>query len=91
VAAPEDWAGHGGLALMRAYLDGTRVMPLAHLYGLRLLEVDAGRVVTTLPASEWFGRFSRHVAPGILAALAALTVWGAWLTMARPGDSFIAL
>jgi class 3 adenylate cyclase len=76
---------------MRAYLDGTRVMPLAHLYGLRLLEGDEGRVVTTLPASEWFGRFSRHVAPGVLAALASITVWGAWLSLARPGDSFIAL
>jgi hypothetical protein len=55
VAPPADWERQGGLAFMRGYLDGTRVMPLAELYGMRLLEVDEGRAVTTLAASEWFG------------------------------------
>jgi class 3 adenylate cyclase len=91
VAAPEEWLRHAGLAVMRRYLDSTCVMPLAQLYGIRLLAVDEGRVVATLPASEWFGRFSRNVAPGILGALAAITVWGAWLTLFRPGDSFTCL
>jgi len=66
-------------------------MPLAELYGIRFLGVDEARAVTTLPASEWFGRFSQTVAPGILAALAGTTSWGAWLTLARAGDSFIGL
>jgi class 3 adenylate cyclase len=91
LAPPEEWERHGGLAVMRRYLDGTWVMPLADLCGMRLLEVDEGRAVATLAASEWFGRFSRDVAPGILASLATTAAWVAWLTLARPADWFISL
>jgi uncharacterized protein (TIGR00369 family) len=91
MAPPEEGERHSGLAIMRGYLDGTYVMPFADLYGMRFLEVDEGRVVTTLPASEWFGRFSRNVAPGVLAALAGTTAWSAGLSLLQPGDSLIGL
>jgi class 3 adenylate cyclase len=88
---PEEWQRHGGLAIMRGHLDGTYGMPFADLYGVRFLEVDEGRVITALPASEWFGRFSRSVAPGVLAALAGTTAWSAGLSLLQPGDSLIGL
>ncbi len=91
VAAAEEWEGHGGFAVMREYVNGTWGMPLADLCGMRLLEVDEGRAVMALAASEWFGQFSRNVAPGILASLAATAAWAAWLTLARPADWFIGL
>ncbi len=65
----EEWERHGGFAIMREYANGTRKAPLTELCGIRLLAVDEGRAVTTLAASEWFGQFSRNVAPGILASL----------------------
>ena len=88
---PDEWQRHGGLAIMRGHVDGAYVMPFADLYGIRFLEVDEGRVVTALPASEWFGRFSRSVAPGVLAALAGTTAWSAGLSLLQPGDSLIGL
>ncbi len=87
----EELERQDGLAFMRKYLDGTFVMPFAELYGMRFLEVDEGRAVTTFPASEWFSRFSREVAPGVVAAVANATWWGAALTLLRPGDSFAGL
>ena len=88
---PEEWQRHDGLTIMRGHLDGTYVMPFADLYGVRFLEVDKGRVVTALPASEWFGRFSRSVAAGVLAALGGTTAWSAGLSLLQPGDSLIGL
>lgn len=76
---------------MRKYRDGTVTMPFSELYGMRFLEVDKGRAVTTFAASEWFGLFSREVAPGVIAAVANATWWGAALTLLQPGDSFAAL
>jgi class 3 adenylate cyclase len=81
----------GGLSFMRKYLDGAFVMSFSELYGMRFLEVDEGRAVTTFPASEWFSRFSREVAPGVVAAVANATWWSATLTTLRPGDSFAGL
>lgn len=91
VTLPAEWERRGGLSVMREYLGGARVMPLADMYGMTLLEVDEGRAVATLAASEWFCRFSRNVAPGIVASLAATAAWAAWITLARPADWFIGL
>jgi len=91
VATAAEWERHGGFAIMREHVNGPRRAPLTELCGIRLLEVDEGRAVTTLAASEWFGQFSRNVAPGILASLAATASWAAWLTLARPTDWFIGL
>jgi len=87
----EEWERHGGLVVMRKYLDGTFGMPFSELYGMRFVEVDEGRAVTTFPASEWFARFSREVAPGVIAAVTNATRWGAALTLLRPGDSLAGL
>src|SRR5262245_55349769 len=55
VAPAEEWERHGGLTVMRRYVEGMWRMPLADLCGMRLLEVDEGRAVMTITASEWFG------------------------------------
>jgi len=91
VGTAEEWERHGGFAIMREYVNGIRRAPLTELCGIKLHAVDEGRAVTTLAASEWFGQFSRNVAPGILASLAATASWAAWLTLARPTDWFIGL
>jgi uncharacterized protein (TIGR00369 family) len=87
----EEWERHGGLVVMRKYLDGTFAMPFSELYGMRFVEVAEGRAVTTFPASEWFARFSREVAPGVIAAVANATRWSAALTLLKPGDSLAGL
>ena len=87
----EELERQGGLSFMRRCLDGTVVMPISELYGMRFLHVDEGCAVTTFPASGWFSRFSREVAPGVVAAVANATWWAATLTLLRPGDSFAGL
>ena len=69
----DDWERHDGLSVMRKYRDGTVTMPFSELYGMRFVEVDKGRAVTAFAASEWFGLFSREVAPGVIAAVANAT------------------
>src|SRR5262245_1436437 len=59
-APPEEWERHGGLVVMRGYLDGTYVMPLGELYGLPYLEVDEGRVL--LPSLPRSGSADSHEA-----------------------------
>lgn len=52
----DDWERDDGLSFMRKYLDGTFTMPFSGLYGMRFVDVDKGRAVTSFPALEWFGR-----------------------------------
>lgn len=87
----EELERQDGLSFMRKYLHGALVMPFSDLYGMRFLAVEEGRAVATFPASEWFSRFSREVAPGVVAAIANATWWGATLTLLKPGDSFAGL
>ena len=65
--------------------------PYQKLHGHQLEEVDEGRIVGTIPASEWFCRFSRHVAPGILASIAAHQRTLATVSCRRPDEAFAGL
>jgi class 3 adenylate cyclase len=56
------------------------------LYGNEVTEIDEGRIVGTIPASEWFCRFSRHVAPGVVASIANVYAWFAGFSWSRRGD-----
>jgi class 3 adenylate cyclase/acyl-coenzyme A thioesterase PaaI-like protein len=87
----ELWQENDGYTVMRMYADGRFISPLQKLCGLRMTEVDRGRVVGIMPASEWFCRYSRTVAPGVIAGLAGMTGWWANLTLQRPGESFVVL
>lgn len=55
------------------------------IFGLRVTEVDEGRVSAVMPASEWFCSLRRTIAPGVLGHLALTTVNGAALTVAPRG------
>lgn len=78
-----------GLTVVRTMIS----QPSLHqeLHGHQLVQVDEGRIVGTLPASEWFCRFSRHVAPGIVASIAQQQRSLATVSWRRPGDAFAGL
>src|SRR5262249_31548187 len=78
-----------GLTEVRVMLD--RASPYQELHGHLLAEVEEGRVVGTIPASEWFCRFSRPVAPGIVASHSAPERTLATVSCRRPEDSFAGL
>jgi len=78
-----------GLTVVRMLID--RPSPHQELHGHQLVEVNEGRLIGTIPASEWFCRFSRHVAPGIVASIAQQQRSLATFSWRRPGDSFAGL
>jgi class 3 adenylate cyclase len=76
---------------MRMYADKQFVSPFQKLFGLRIAQVDRGRVVGIFAGSEWFCRYSRSVAPGAIATLVSVAAWWASLTLLQPGESFAVL
>ncbi len=89
VPTTETFEQGDGLTVVRMMTD--QRSPHQELHGHQLLEVDEGRTVGTIPASEWFCRFSRHVAPGIVASIAQQQRSLATVTWRRPGDAFAGL
>jgi class 3 adenylate cyclase/acyl-coenzyme A thioesterase PaaI-like protein len=85
----ETWEQKDGLTAVRMMTD--RASPYQELLGTQVAEVDEGRIVGTVPASEGFCRFSRHVAPGIVASITQYYRWAVTLSCRRPGDSFAGL
>jgi uncharacterized protein (TIGR00369 family) len=82
---------NGGLALLRRIADGSFVVPYQALLPVDFVEIEEGRVVLAVPASEWLSRFSRSVAPGCIKALAVRTVACALLTLSRRDHSIVGL
>ena len=77
------------LTAVRMMLD--HASPYQELHGHQPVEVEEGRIIGTIPASEWFCRFSRHVAPGIVASIAQFQRWLATVSCRRPEDSLAGL
>ena len=73
-----------GLTIGRMMTSGT--WPYGELHGHQTLEMDEGRMVGTTRASEWFCRFSRHVAPGVVASIATVHGWFAYFSWNRRGE-----
>jgi uncharacterized protein (TIGR00369 family) len=71
--------------LRHTITSGGPAPPWMQLFGVRLLEVDEGRVSGVMPASEWFCSLRRTVSPGVLAYLALTGVNAAAATVSPPG------
>ncbi len=54
---------------------GAPICPLTQLYGARIQQFERGRLVLTVPASEWFCMQSRDVSAGIVASISNLAGW----------------
>ena len=55
------------------------------IFGLRVIDVDEGRMSAVMPASEWFCNLRRTIAPGVLGYLALTGVNGAAMSVAPRG------
>jgi uncharacterized protein (TIGR00369 family) len=93
LASPEMLDQQGGSSFLQAYLQGRFVTPFSELTGCRIVAVDErqGAMTMTMPAAEWFCRFSRSVAPGAIASLGDSAARAAGLLMTVPGRSFAGL
>jgi uncharacterized protein (TIGR00369 family) len=77
---------HDALALGRMIVSGELpAIPVLALFGGRLVEVDAGSVVMSAPASGWFCGLYPEVSPGVLASLAMHTLTAAAFTVCPAG------
>ena len=89
------WEQRDGLEIMREYVAGLRAGtvsdPITVLYGLMFEEVDEGRTVATIPASEWFCAIDQTVSPAVLAGFADLAGWSSAMTLHRVGSSLVGL
>lgn len=83
------WEHHDGWQIVQSVLDGTYQSPFIGLTGLEIVEAKKGRIVATLPASEWFCRFSRNVAATCISSLVNGAGSIAGLTLLEPGQSFV--
>jgi uncharacterized protein (TIGR00369 family) len=85
------WETTDGMEIVRRLIDGKLRSPLASLLGLRIHDLENGRVATTIPASDWFCADSRIVSPSILAALADIAGWNCGLLRHRAGETLAGL
>lgn len=91
VVPDETWAQNNGHTVMCMFANGTVVAPSTQLLGIKIVELEEGRVVVTAPASEWLCDFSRSVSPGQIASFATEALWCAGLTKQRRGESLVGL
>ncbi|MDP3937808.1 MAG: adenylate/guanylate cyclase domain-containing protein [Deltaproteobacteria bacterium] len=89
------WDQRDGLEVMREFAAGVRAGtlsdPVAVLYGLLFEEVDEGRIVLTMPASEWFCWTDRHLSSGAIAGFGDMAGWGCAHTIQKAGTSVVGL
>ena len=76
-----------GLSMLRQFRDGQLLMPAASLYGLLLEVCEERRVVLSMPASEWFCAFDRHVSPQAVGAFADMAVSCGLFALHEPGST----
>jgi len=85
------WDTTDGSEIIRRLTAGTLRSPLTAILGFTMREAGDGRVVATIPASEWFCVDSRTVSPSILASLADMTGWNCGLALHRAGETLAGL
>jgi acyl-CoA thioesterase len=83
------WTSRSGLDIMRGWLKGDLPdPPMGCLTGCRLIEVEKGWVVNSMPASEWFCTGARGFYGGAIALQADLAMNGALTTLLPAGTAY---
>jgi class 3 adenylate cyclase len=76
---------------LRKVAAGVLSMPVMTTYGLQMHDIDEGRTVMSMPASEWFCSLGSDLSCQAIGALADLSAWSAALSLGRPGQSMVML
>ncbi|HEX2090068.1 MAG TPA: PaaI family thioesterase [Actinomycetota bacterium] len=88
----EEFDTKSGLQLAQEWCDGKQPnAPIAELMGWRCVEVEEGREVVAMPASEWFCGAGRNFYGGTLALLADGVMGAAVSTTLPPASSYASL
>lgn len=82
----EDWEQYDGLTLMRMYAEPERLVPVAALFHLRLIELDRGFVRAGMAASDWFCLHDREVSGGAVTTAVDIALTAASTTLNPPGS-----
>ena len=89
VVPQEVWNETPGLEVVQGWIKGELAMPpVAHLTGWRGMEVEEGRAVWAMPASEWFGTSWRTFYGGALVLLVDSAINAAFTTTLPPATSY---
>jgi uncharacterized protein (TIGR00369 family) len=80
-----------GLIGLRKMGEARHGVPAGQLYGLQMHDIVEGRVVMSMPASEWFCGLGADVSCGAIAALADMCGWSCAVTLQRAGTSVVVL
>jgi uncharacterized protein (TIGR00369 family) len=85
----QTWNTRSGLEIMQGWMKGEIAdPPVVALTGCRLIDVQEGFVVNSMPATEWFCTAARGFYGGALALQADLAMNGALTTILGPGTAF---
>jgi class 3 adenylate cyclase len=76
-----------GITTLRKIADGRYSMPIWQTYGLELHDLGEGRVVLSMPASEWFCGLGADLSCQAIAALADICAGSCAISVQRPGIS----
>jgi len=85
----QSWATKSGLEIMQGWLEGDLPdPPIACLTGCRVVDVEKGWVVNSMPATEWFCTGARGFYGGVLAVQADLAMNGALTSILPAGTAY---
>ncbi|MGZ5308190.1 MAG: PaaI family thioesterase [Solirubrobacterales bacterium] len=89
---PQEFESRSGLEILRAAISGELpAPPIHHLTGLRVAEVEPGRVTSVLPCSKWLSTSAGTVQGGFTAMLADASMTAAVFTTAEAGTAIASL
>jgi len=89
VTPQEVWDRTSGLEMMQRWLKGELSLPpVTHLTGWRPVEIEEGRVVWVMPASEWFATSWRTFYGGAVVVLADGALNSAFTTTLAPATCY---
>ncbi len=89
--SPSLWDTTDGVDIFRAISSGKLRTNLNGLLGLRIFDVERGKLGLEMPASKWFCAKPGIITPSILTVLIDFATWGCGLTMLKAGETFVGL
>jgi class 3 adenylate cyclase len=80
-----------GVTTLRKVAAGVLSMPVMTTFGLQMHDIAEGRIVMSMPASEWFCGLGSDLSCQAIGALADMSSWAAAISVHRPGQSIVIL